>query len=179
MYYHINSQKVQFNFLNTHMPLTRFYILFFLLSILTMIYSCGTAVQVQIDYKGMCVKQDLGQALNNEVIKWKGVPHCLGGTTLKCVDCSGLVMKIFESMCGIRLPRTTKEQAKIGTSVSRKELIAGDLVFFKPGFKKRHVGICLDSNRFVHTSVSKGVTISRLDNPYWKKHYWKAKRIIE
>jgi len=35
----------------------------------------------------------------NEIIKtaqkYLGVPHCMGGTTMKCMDCSGLLVTVF------------------------------------------------------------------------------------
>jgi cell wall-associated NlpC family hydrolase len=27
--------------------------------------------------------------------KYLGVPHCIGGTTMKCMDCSGLLVMVF------------------------------------------------------------------------------------
>jgi len=39
------------------------------------------------------------------------------------------------------------------------------------------VGIYLEKNKFLHASQKKGVTISRLDNVYWKSNYWKSVRI--
>jgi probable lipoprotein NlpC len=35
----------------------------------------------------------------------------------------------------------------------------------------------LERGRFLHASTSQGVTISELDEAYWKTHYWKARRI--
>ena len=49
------------------------------------------------------------------------------------------------------------------------------MVFFNISKKKNaHVGIYLTNNKFVHASTSKGVVISSLDNPYYKKAYNKG-----
>ena len=31
----------------------------------------------------------------NTAQKYLGVPHCMGGTTMKCMDCSGLLVTVF------------------------------------------------------------------------------------
>jgi len=67
----------------------------------------------------------------------------------------------------------------MGKSISRKELKAGDLVFFKTGWLTKHVGIYIAGDKFLHASTSKGVTISYLTNAYWQSKYWKARRILK
>ena len=53
-----------------------------------------------------------------------------------------------------------------------------DFVFFNIAKKKNsHVGIYLKNSRFVHASSSKGVIISSLENPYYKKAYSKGGRL--
>ncbi len=109
--------------------------------------------------------------------EWKSVKYRLGGLSKKGIDCSGFAYLTYRSKFGIDLPRTTEQQAKRGTSVSKNELQTGDLVFFKTGWTVRHVGIYLEDQNFLHASTSNGVMISSLDNIYWKSKYWKAKRI--
>ncbi|MEZ9174007.1 NlpC/P60 family protein, partial [Vibrio cyclitrophicus] len=43
--------------------------------------------------------------------------------------------------------------------------------------KVRHVGVYLGNKQFLHASTSKGVIISRLDNPYWASKFWHFRRI--
>ena len=60
--------------------------------------------------------------------------------------------------------------------VKKAKLKEGDLVFFNITKKNKnsHVGVYLKNNKFVHASTSKGVVISSLDNPYYKKVYSKG-----
>jgi cell wall-associated NlpC family hydrolase len=67
------------------------------------------------------------------------------------------------------LPRSTEAQARIGEPIAISELRTGDLVFFKTSWKTGHVGIYLNDGFFMHASTTKGVMISSLENPYWKK----------
>ncbi|MFA0501936.1 NlpC/P60 family protein, partial [Vibrio sp. 10N.222.46.A1] len=57
------------------------------------------------------------------------------------------------------------------------QAISGDLVFFKTSMTVRHVGVYLGNNQFLHASTSKGVIISRLDNPYWASKFWHFRRL--
>jgi len=111
------------------------------------------------------------QKLLSQYNSWKGTPYQYGGLSKRGIDCSGFVQTTFKNQFSKQLPRTTEQQAKLGSSVSKSNLKAGDLVFFKTGYKKFHVGIALDSLEFMHASTSKGVIISKLDNPYWQKNY--------
>lgn len=67
----------------------------------------------------------------------------------------------------------------MGTSVKKSDLKTGDLVFFNTaGNRVSHVGIYVGSNRFIHSSTSKGVMISSVnDRAYWGKRYLGAKRV--
>lgn len=109
--------------------------------------------------------------------QWQGVPYRLGGESRSGIDCSALVRTVYRSAFGVNLPRTTDALAQSGSEIGRHELKAGDLVFFKTGKRTRHVGIYLENKKFLHASTSMGVTISHLDNSYWRNRYWKSVRI--
>ena len=123
--------------------------------------------------------KQLSLALQREYHYWAGSPFRLGGNSRKGIDCSSLIQKVYKKVVKINLPRTTKLQVKKGYSVKKSHLKVGDLVFFKTGRSSRHAGIYMGSNQFFHTSTSKGVIISDLNNPYWRKHYWQSRRIIK
>jgi len=67
--------------------------------------------------------------------------------------------------------------AKQGRKISRDDLQAGDLVFFKTGHGVRHVGVFISEGNFVHASKSVGVTLSNVNTDYWKQHYWQSRRL--
>ena len=115
--------------------------------------------------------------LHRQYAQWKGTRYQFGGLSNKGIDCSGFVHVTFKKQFSINLPRTTIEQRSLGSTVLRKSLQVGDLVFFKTGKRFYHVGIYLKDDRFLHVSSSKGVIISSLDNTYWNKKYLLARRL--
>ena len=121
--------------------------------------------------------ESIKEKLYVQYAQWKGAKYKLGGLNKNGIDCSGFVFVTFKSKLGVSLPRTTSLQVKKGKYIKRNQLQAGDLVFFKTSKFFRHVGIYLEHGKFLHASTSVGVTISKLDNRYWKSKYWKAKRI--
>lgn len=120
-----------------------------------------------------------GQKIVDTAKQYLGVPYVWGGSTPSGFDCSGLVQYVFKAH-GISLPRTTKEQWTVGTSVSKSQLTIGDLVFFANTYTTgiSHVGIYVGDNQFIHASSSKGVIISSLSNTYWAAHYYGCRSII-
>jgi hypothetical protein len=115
--------------------------------------------------------------------KYLGVPHCMGGTSFKCMDCSGLLVTVF-AMHDIRVPHNSQEQARYGKIITGKDdLVKGDLVFFTHTYKTRnfitHSGIYTGDNKFIHTSTSKGVTITSLNDSYWKEKFVFGTRLLE
>lgn len=113
-----------------------------------------------------------------------GTPHVMGGYSPAGLDCSGMV-KLAHAQFGVELPRSSHEQGRYGRIISAGELLKrGDLVFFHSTYKKpqliTHSGIYLGENKFIHTSTSRGVTISTLlDSGYWQSHYLFATRLGE
>lgn len=111
-----------------------------------------------------------------------GTPHVMGGYSTSGLDCSGLV-KLAHAKFDVDLPRSSHEQGRYGAIISPGEdLRRGDLVFFHSTYAKNHLithsGIYIGENRFIHTSSSRGVTVSvLLDSSYWQKHYLFATRL--
>jgi cell wall-associated NlpC family hydrolase len=126
---------------------------------------------------GLSDKAHVRMLLYRQHREWNGVEYRIGGLNKSGVDCSGFVYLTFKSRFNVVLPRTTKDQIKLGKPVKKAKLKAGDLVFFKTRRKVRHVGIYIEDGKFLHASTNNGVMISRLDNVYWKKKYWKARRV--
>ena len=117
--------------------------------------------------------------LNDQLSRWRGTPYRYGGLSRGGVDCSGFVYLTFRDKFDMQLPRSTIDQTDIGTRIDKDELLPGDLVFFKTGSGENglHVGIYDTDNTFIHASTSQGVIRSSLDNVYWRKVFWQARRI--
>lgn len=122
----------------------------------------------------------------DEIIKtarqYIGVPHCMGGSTMKCIDCSGLLVAVF-ARYDIRLPHNSEEQARYGNIITETdELKKGDLVFFIGSYKTHyfitHSGIYIGNNEFIHTSTKVGVTITSLKDPWWDEKFIFGTRIF-
>lgn len=80
--------------------------------------------------------------------KFLGVPYVWGGTTPRGFDCSGFTKYVYAHF-GIRLNRVSRDQAKQGTYVSRKDLRPGDLMFF--GSPIHHVAIYVGNNSYIES----------------------------
>ncbi len=117
--------------------------------------------------------------LNEQLNHWRGTPYRYGGLSRGGVDCSGFVYLTFRDRFAMQLPRSTIDQTDIGTRIDKSDLLPGDLVFFKTGSGENglHVGIYDTDNTFIHASTSQGVIRSSLDNVYWRKVFWQARRI--
>jgi cell wall-associated NlpC family hydrolase len=111
--------------------------------------------------------------------KWLGVPYRYGGQDRRGIDCSALIAKIYDAAFDVRLPRTTRQQMKVGRPVGHRPLTAGDIVFFSTGISGIHAGVYLGRGEFVHASSRKGVTVSSLNTRYWRRHYLAARRLID
>lgn len=113
-----------------------------------------------------------------------GVKYKAGGTTKSGMDCSGLIYSTFLKY-DIEMSRSSIDMAKEGREVSASKAQVGDLIFFKTGNSSsiNHVGIITDIEDdtlfFIHSSTSKGVIISSLNEPYYSKAFDKIKRVIE
>lgn len=157
---------------------------FILLTLLLVVSGCSTKVSYKKPAKNetppysLKNKTSISVALYEEYAKWHKTPYRLGGNSFRGVDCSSLVQSIYRDAFKISVPRTTKEQAKIGYKVSKVSLKEGDLVLFKTGYNVRHSGVYLERGNFINASTSYGVTISNLNNPYWKSKYWQSRRVL-
>lgn len=91
-----------------------------------------------------------------------------GATPARGFDCSGLLAYVLTSL-GIEVPRTSREQSKIGSAIARDPgvLRRGDLLLFgKEHDGVSHVGIYVGGGRFVHASSVAGRVIeSPLNRP--------------
>lgn len=114
--------------------------------------------------------------------RWLNTPYLWGGTDEKGIDCSAFIQRLLGDVYHIDIPRTSVQQfftRSIQPFGSRHYLSEGDLVFFRTTEGKivSHVGLYLTNNMFINASVSKGVSIASLNDPYWKQRYVAAGRV--
>lgn len=118
------------------------------------------------------------KALLESVDEWYGVRYRRGGNGKTGIDCSGFTLAVFEAAYGITIPRVSREQYRVSNKISMTELKEGDLVFFNTvGRGVSHVGVYLGNNKFIHSTVSKGVMVNDLYESYYVKRYIGAGRI--
>lgn len=121
----------------------------------------------------------LGEQIVAKAKTCMGVPYVRGGQSMKGFDCSGLVYYVLKNL-GYSPNRTSADQYKMGTYVSKSKLQPGDLVFFAGTYKSgiSHVGIYIGDGKFIHAPHSGDVVkISDLNSSYYKSHYYGARRI--
>ncbi|MFC5530271.1 C40 family peptidase [Cohnella yongneupensis] len=109
--------------------------------------------------------------------RYMGVPYKFGAPSGKTnrFDCSSFTQYVF-AQNGIHLPRSAKQQSKVGSFVPRNQLQPGDLVFFYSPI--HHVGIYIGNGQVLHTYGKPGVTISNMNSGWWSSHYATARRVM-
>ncbi len=127
---------------------------------------------------GSYVSNGDSHAAVNNALGMVGTRYRYGAMSRSATDCSGLVKQAY-SKAGVNLPRTSSEMSKVGKPVSKGDLQAGDLVFFKTrGSRISHVGIYQGNGKFVHASSGKGqVTVSDINGGYYQRRYAGARRV--
>lgn len=114
------------------------------------------------------IKEQKRLALKLELVEFSkqfiGNPYVSGGTSLtRGSDCSGFVMSVYGNY-GYDLPRTTGEQAVIGTEVSIDDIEVGDIVSYGYNGFATHSALYIGDGMIIHASTPElGI---RLDNMY-------------
>lgn len=125
----------------------------------------------------------LQKKIIEEAESWIGTPYVYAKADKGVgTDCSGMVMKVYETVTNRKLPRNSARQAEFCIPLAAEEVATGDLIFFATGKdpeRVSHVGIVVDNKSFIHASSSKGVVISDFTTPYYQKHFMMFGRVPE
>lgn len=131
--------------------------------------------------KTVALTAEVKENIMSEIIQWFGTKYKWGGKSEKGIDCSGFTSMIYEKVLGIKIPRSSSEQIKIGVPINDiSQLRFGDLVFFKS--KRRnpgHVGIYIGDGYFAHSSSGKGNGVKTSTLESYMKRYVGARRILD
>ena len=125
------------------------------------------------------------QQFREKIIKtarrYVGVPYRWGGESPQTgFDCSGFTMVVYR-LNGLDLPRSSRQQWKVGKKIDRRRLQKGDLVFFATtgGSRVSHVGIYTGNNTFLHApSRGSRIKTSSLSNRYFRTRYVGARSYL-
>jgi murein DD-endopeptidase / murein LD-carboxypeptidase len=123
------------------------------------------------------VEQVVSLDLLKTIDEWMGTRYRYGGSTKDGIDCSALMQTLYQSVYGITLPRTAREQYQFSEKISRTEIREGDLIFFNTIGGVSHVGMYLQNNKFLHASSGGGVMISDMYEDYWMRKFIGVGRI--
>jgi len=104
---------------------------------------------------------------------WYGTPYKWGGDDSSGIDCSAFTQKLYNKVFDVEIVRTAREQRRQCDRIKYPEdATEGDLLFFRiHHLRVSHVGVYLANGYFVHSSSSKGVVISNLNNKYWRRRF--------
>lgn len=107
-----------------------------------------------------------------------GTPYVRGGSNTEGFDCSGFVQWAYKHV-GVKLPRTAREQATVGTPVRNfDDMVAGDIVAFRHPRRGYHTGIYVGDGKFIHSPRKRTrVRINSLSDPYFNSTFLGARRV--
>ena len=132
----------------------------------------GTGFAVLHQQLGLSEKEIRSSKLFSFITDWYGVPYKYGGCQRSGVDCSCFTSILCETVYNRKVPRSAGDMYKECDKLTLEEAREGDLLFFKiSGSSISHVGVFLKDKWFVHSSTSKGVIISSVEEAYYKKYF--------
>ncbi|MGD9050835.1 MAG: NlpC/P60 family protein [Desulfobacterales bacterium] len=136
-------------------------------------------------YAAMRAGRKNNQQFREKIVKtakrYVGVPYRWGGESPRSgFDCSGFTMVVYR-LNGLDLPRSSRQQWKVGRKIDRRQLQKGDLVFFATtgGSRVSHVGIYTGHNTFLHAPRrGSRIKTSSLSSQYFRSRYVGARSYL-
>jgi cell wall-associated NlpC family hydrolase len=125
--------------------------------------------------------KDMGAIAARTAERFVGIPYRWGGeNVVDGMDCSGFVRAVY-NLCGLSIPRTSRDQYKAGEPVVKEDLRDGDLVFFGSSEETiNHVGIYVGNSRFVHAPKrGEEIRATSVDESYFEKRFIGGRRYFQ
>ena len=125
--------------------------------------------------------RDMGAIAARTAERFVGIPYRWGGeNVVDGMDCSGFVRAVY-NLCGLSIPRTSRDQYKAGETVVKEDLKDGDLVFFGSSEDAiNHVGIYVGGSRFVHAPKrGEEIRATSIEESYFEKRFVGARRYFQ
>lgn len=154
----------------------------YLLACFALMLLHGSPLTAQTTVRDTCLAVD---SVIGESMKYLDTPYRWAGKTPKGFDCAGFTRYVF-SKFGVSLAPSAGGQYRECRHIADSTLQVGDLVFY--GGRKStkavgHVGLVTEVNddgsfRFIHSSTQSGIVITYSKEPYYRKRYIGACRII-
>ena len=117
------------------------------------------------------------QAVVNLAESQLGKGYAWGGNGPENFDCSGLVQYVYNQAGGVKLPRITTDQVKIGQTVAMSQLQPGDLLYWGSPDAPYHVGIYVGNNQYVSAATpEQGVVLQSISSYFYP---CVAKRVLQ
>jgi len=122
--------------------------------------------------------RDMGAIAARTAERFVGIPYRWGGNNVvDGMDCSGFVRAVY-NLCGLSIPRISRDQFTAGDQVIKEDLKDGDLVFFGASADAiSHVGIYVGNGKFVHAPRrGEEIRVSEVNESYFEKRFVGARR---
>jgi cell wall-associated NlpC family hydrolase len=151
----------------------------FLLASVAFFSACGPKPPIQQNAGNQPLTREERQAIVETAKHYLDTPYKYTGLNSDGFDCSGFVYSVYLEAISLRLPRSTKELYTCTRPINLNNARPGDLIFFSIRGKGRpdHVGLYLENSDFIHSSKSKGVVISTLNDDFYGKKFLSARRL--
>ncbi|WP_438969215.1 C40 family peptidase [Nonlabens sp.] len=140
-------------------------------------------VEHNTEVKEYAISTDFIDEVVENAKNYEGVRYRYGGTTTNGMDCSGLISVAFQE-AGKSMPRTSRALYAEAKELSLDQARKGDFLFFATGRNKKqvnHVALITKVTpaeiEFIHSTTSRGVITSTLNEAYWLNAFLRAGRI--
>ncbi len=111
-----------------------------------------------------------------------GAPYVYGDTGKAGYDCSGMVYALYGEFTDVKMPRSSRQMAEVGSLVGENDLQAGDLCFFtsRGSSTISHVGLYIGDGMMIHASNNQGrIVKDPINGYYFQNNFSHARRWID